>query len=293
MKHTLISILLILICFTSDAQQYTNYVQIDESKNITMPFDSSRYDEQNFYFDGLFKKTIRRKKERNPCEEFIRYSDTSFLYIQYDSLNRVIGEGLLAMNRNKSTSDVEIMPDLDKDPTMEKGIMKEGIGYTYAADKILYWIETDKFRVTAQGMYVHGERDGIWEKGYYMYPGWVEKVFVITDILRYSEGKEEPGYRPDYSLQTIWSTLKGEWWFDISSVNEQYMLTKKQPSFSSRHKFDFIDSVYIEKSDASGSRKLKWKLKDNIITIHDAKIEKFRIAYISPDLQLYLTPINN
>lgn len=293
MRPFFLFVLSTLLFQTGYSQQNLTAIYFDFNKNLVAPINTDRYYEQNLYINGLFKKTIRKKGSDRAYEEFIRYSDTSYLYAQYDSGYNVIKQGIVAIDRSNPTSDVTLTPDLENDPTLEKGLMKNDISYSYGCKKVLFWIEPDSLGFSCQGMYKDGKRNGIWKQGYYTSSTWAGKVFIITKILNYYDGKQEVGYRPDYSLRAIWSKLQGEWWFDASSVNEQYFLSKVQTSNSVFHKINFIDKLYLEKITRSGSQKLKWELKNNVIIIYGSTVEKFLITYLSPDLQLYLTPIKN
>ncbi|MFT3703386.1 MAG: hypothetical protein QM802_13500 [Agriterribacter sp.] len=291
MKRLLISIFICGFNF-SYGQQQLPPVNIDSDGHLFVQIDTSKYFDQDVYFGKLLTKTIHQKKTVSSYEEFIRYTDSSYVYVKYDSVGKVISKGLLTSNRKNFIADTILTPDTKKDPTMAKGIMKNIVLRSYPLDKALYWMETDSNENVFHGVYLNGKRNGIWKQGHNQYPTQSNEIFIIDTILKYNNGIQDVRYQPDYSIKTLWPILKGRWWYSMSSVDEQYILTQKK-EFYPFYTFNFIDQQYIQVNRGHTIEKLRWELKDGVLFILGTQTLKLRIKYISTDKELYLTPLND
>lgn len=199
-----------------------------------------------YWFDSLvnvtstdfYGKTIRfiikPKSSNRVQEEFIRYNDTSFIYLQYDSSGKNITKGLLSLNKNRVRYDTILVPDLTKDPDLSKGIMKEEyLSYCFF-DKTGYWREHKGHDTASQGLYVKGKRQGIWKNGRDILQqtfGFDRYIFVVDDLTNYTDTGTTMHFKQDLSDPVLQKLLAQKWDMNernSSRTNRHYTRSKEQ-----------------------------------------------------------------
>lgn len=299
MKLAIFCLSIGMLYLPSHAQHAGNLKTIEGSIELDIePGYEVKFIGDQFPFYKIIHCVITNKYSGKIAEEFFRYSDSCFAYIRYDSNQNQIEKGLICINPNRQHNDSILVPDLEKDPDLSKGIMKNFILSGNYFDKKGQWQEVESTLITRRGMYKEGKKTGIWKVGYYqknpIHPNYtfLNEIFKVECTEKYVNGEYDSTYQPDYSFANIWDKLKGRWVFStFNSLHRiQHVYIKQQPS-ESMHGIGitFIDSVYLFEGIDT---KVKWKLQNGIIYKYCSKddVQRFKIDYIS-ELELYLTPL--
>ncbi len=241
--------------------------------------NDSTYMEPTSFYGQSVRWAIKSKSKGSVQEEFIRYNDSSFIYLQYDSSGYKTMEGLLALNRNRVLYDTILVPDLAKDPDLSKGIMMQEYLANYPFEKTGYWTE-QKGDSVSQGVYGNGKRQGIWKHGRYRFVqtfGFVNRdIFVPESLSNYTDTSVIENFIQDISSPAMQRLLSQNW-----------RLNDRNSSYSSRH--------YIRTDDADariwdqGNAPFRY-LVNGIVELKGSN-HRFKVVYIS-DTELYLQPLN-
>ncbi len=234
--------------------------------------------------------------------EFIRKSDSSFMYMEFDSISNPIAYGTMMIDRKNFKSSAHVLPDWKKDPDGSKGIMKDTIIYTHFLRKQEFWQETDSLGNIWTGEYQYGKRTGPWIKGRYL-PVAGKSTLKYFRILRLEYKENIPDFISAYYFDSITpSKMKGLWVYDLSNsstwahvfnkdsvhlANEEFLnfTTEKIYQYNClrdkpKHSFDY--------TVCSG----EWWLDHNRLYLkRGSELLKFEITTIT-DRRFALKPIN-
>lgn len=268
-------------------------LDIDILDGFTPKFKGNQYP----FYKNIHLSIIENKSARI-SEEFYYFSDSCFAYVQYDSNQNEIAKGLVCTNHNRISYDTISVPEIEKDPDLTKGIMKDYIFTYFYFDKTGGWEEKDSPLVIRRGLYKDGKKSGLWKVGRYvkniMYPdhsSFPKGIFYVECVEKYQKGLLDVNYQPDFQLNKIWNDLKGNWNMvrDSSLYTVQYMYQKEKADTTNGWSLKFEDTSFLKYNPG---RNLKWKLAGNVIYIYneDRSIRKYRVDYLSTD-ELYLTPL--
>lgn len=105
------------------------------------------------------------RKKQNTVAEYFRHDDSSFLFVEFDSINRLTQRGPIKICSDIFNYETIQIPDVDKDPNLKKGLFKDTVIANISFRKNKRWKETDTSGKVWIGEYVNGKREGIWNSG--------------------------------------------------------------------------------------------------------------------------------
>ncbi|MGN6494071.1 MAG: hypothetical protein ACTHLE_18880 [Agriterribacter sp.] len=284
--------------FATATAQHVDKLMIENSGALVLYADSGykvNFTGDKFPFHKTFRCTVAKQNSDKIIEDFLYFSDSCFAYIQYDSNKKEIAKGLVCINPARKYYDTINVPDIEKDPTLSKGIMKEVVfSYSYF-DKTGMWEETESPLIIRRGKYEAGKKIGIWKVGHHeknpQYPyhsSFPKGIFKVECMESYTNGLLDVDSQPDFSMSCAWDKLKGSWTLsDNSLYMVQHAYVKHSDQSSPRFSLKFLDTSYL----INAKEKTKWKLENGVIYIYyKDEIRKYRIDYLS-DQELYVTPL--
>lgn len=294
-----LSLLIILVQYSTCYAQHADKLMMGD-RGVLLLYPDAGYDERflgdKFPFNKKFRCIITKESSNQIVEDFFYYSDSCFAYIQYDSNKKEIAKGLVCINPARKYYDTINVPDIEKDPDLSKGIMKELVfSYSYF-DKMGTWEETESPLIIRRGKYEVGRKIGIWKVGHHeknpQYPyhsSFPKEIFKVECVENYQNGNLDVNFQPDFSLPVIWDKLKGNWM--LSGFNSiywvQYLFTREAFETIGGFTLTFENSSYMRE----GTEKIRWELKNGVIyKYYKDEIRKYRIDYLS-DQELYVTPL--
>lgn len=281
------------------AQSNLSNTYVSESGALALDLDDQRYYTRTLEWEHFYKKSVLEYSSGRTLEEFILINQHSFLYVQYDSSGTEKCKGILLIDSARIKTDTFPVPDVERDPDLSKGIMKNIITKDYYLKKEGFWREENREGREERGAYLKDRRTGIWKVGkltrsenyphHWPFP-W--KIFKIDKTNNYIDGVADTTYSTEYTLERIWPLLQGKWNFDLdNSLREQFYYTKIELT-TVPARFNFIDTLkFVVKDERKQSSNIRrWSFKNKILTIYsDYNEQDYTIIFIS-EKELYLAP---
>lgn len=228
--------LIVILLFVS-RENYCQPLVTDGNNKRILEWDSS-YQIETVRFFGLRDyvpvdyQYIVRKNQRIIAEYF-RHDDSSYLYVEHDSIGREKQKGILKILYVVYSYDTLWMPDVEKDPGLKKGILKDTITANISYRKCGRWKELDNYGNLWKGEYNKGKREGIWEEGFYFYDPHMPAInaeFMYDNFRPLSKHIFENGNKIEKIKDTaFWPEIKGKWFATLTSIDSNtYLLSRNE-----------------------------------------------------------------
>ncbi len=202
----------------------------------------------------------------NIVQEYYQSNDSCFAYTSYDSAENANAKGLLCINRNRFDSFPVSFPDMERDPTLEMGLMKDSmLCCTNVYEKQGYWEEGISKYKKWEGNYNYGIKTGVWRRCAAQpchYSG------TMTDsVIIYEDGKVVNNDYSHLSEDSIFLLLKGKWHMEWLKRGRYFQLYTRDDSawyepfdhhFISQNKFTMLN-------DKNVRVEINWKFQQNCL----------------------------
>ncbi len=198
----------------------------------------------------IIDKNTGKKKE-----QYFRHSDSSLLFIQFDSVENLVKYGLLSSYNTGASDTLRIaIADVEKDIDGTLGLFKDIVlvEEIFCYEQTGEWREKDSAGSFWKGTYFHGQKEGKWERAlpYYSpdYPtlATLSSTFHPFEVRTFKNGKKQPPTRPI----KLWPTIKGKWHYNLfKSQDSTIWYFSKEISAAGNHSrsdWDFIKQSTVK-----------------------------------------------
>lgn len=181
---------------------------------------------------ATYQIIVAARNTGKKIEQYFRHSDSSFLFLQFDSTEKLIKQGLLASYYTGIIDTVVIqIPDIGKDPDGTLGLMKDTafIEAIHLYKKTGIWQEKDSLGNFWRGSFLNGKREGKWERALPYYSPDYPTLATLTsnfhpfDFRNFKEGKEQPMVE----FIELWPYIEGKWYIQNKDTDVLYLTTNE------------------------------------------------------------------